>query len=80
MGDVKIEGYLVLEPTHVWGPNGVVTKAKLARATQRPPVLGNNERAVKISITVPASVFGPVAEVAVTVPEGDVIVPVVEVG
>jgi hypothetical protein len=77
---VEVEGYLVIAPTHVSPTDGCVTRAKFSKVTGRPPVMEGDERAVKITVRIPSSVFEPVAQIDVIVPEGDVIKPEVVVG
>lgn len=81
---VEVEGYLVIAPTHVSPTvsptDGRVTRAKFSKVTGRPPVMEGDERAVKITVRIPSSVFDPVAQIDVIVPESDVIKPEVVVG
>lgn len=72
------DGYLVIEP--VENQYGVISSAKFVKVTGRPPQMDGDQRAVKVRMQVPRAVFQPFATVDIRVPEGDVIMPVVEVG
>jgi hypothetical protein len=77
--DVAARGYLVLAPT--FSANGQLKSMKIDRVTRSfPQRLADGERVVPITISVPVSVFGSLPQVAIHVPEGDVIVPEVTVG
>ena len=65
---VRATGYLILEATRYVG--GRVKEMKLARVTQNPPSLTNNQISIKLNITVPMSVFDRgLALINISVPE-----------
>lgn len=74
---VFIRGFLVVEPTI--NSLGQVSGAKFAKITGRAPQMDGDQRAVHISMSLPKSVFYPVAEVKVEVDEVEVVYPEVEV-
>lgn len=60
---------------------GALQEIKLDRIVQqRPQALSNGERAFRLGIDIPESVFDPFAHIDITVPEGAVIQPQIEVG
>ena len=71
------QGYLVVEP--VESQHGNITSAKFAKVTGREPHMEGSQRAVKVRLRLPVSVFKPIVAVDVHVPEGDIVVPLVEV-
>lgn len=76
---MKATGWVVVQP--IYNHYGSLKDIKLSRITQNPPTsLSNGERAFRLSVEIPESVFDPFANVQVTVPESDVISPEVEIG
>jgi hypothetical protein len=76
---ITVDGFVVVEATE-YSITDKVLKAKYAKVTNRMPQLTGDQRAVRVRLTLPTSVFDPVATVRVTIPEGDVIYPDVVVG
>lgn len=65
---VRATGYLILEATRYVG--GKVCEMKLARITQNPPSLSNNQVSIKLNVMVPMSVFDRgLALINISVPE-----------
>lgn len=75
----KVSGWVVVVPKY--NRYGVLQDAKLDRITQsRPQALSNGERAFRLTIDIPSTVFDPFAEVTVSVSDAAVIAPEVEIG
>lgn len=79
MADHNAIGWVVVKP--VFTQYGALREVKLDRITQnRPQALGNGERAFRLTVTLPSSIFDPFALVDITVPEGALLEPEVVVG
>lgn len=77
--NLAASAWVVCAPTY--NPHGNLTAFRMVRIVQsRPSTLSNGERAFKLNLSVPISVFQPFANINVHVPEGDLIEPLVEVG
>lgn len=74
---LTITGFITIEA--LTNTYNLVTGGKFVKVTQGSPVLENNQRAIRLSVTVPAGVFSPIADVAVDVPEALVCAPEVTV-
>lgn len=72
-------GYMVVEPRYT--TFGSVKSIRLDRITQqRPTNLQGGEVAFRLEVALPASVFKPIGDVVINVPEGEIIEPEVTVG
>jgi hypothetical protein len=79
MSNLAASAWVVCAPTY--GHSGTLSGFRMVRIVQsRPSTLAGGERAFKLNVSVPMSVFQPFANVNVHVPEGDLIEPLVEIG
>lgn len=81
MSDDKVAGggWIVISPN--LAHNGKVKSMRIDRVTQTMPTnLRNNERTFHVSLFVPASVFQPLPNIHIDVPETAVVAPEVTVG
>lgn len=70
-------GYLTVEP--ILNAHGTVTGAKFVEVTQSKPHMENNQRAIRLQLTLPKEAFYPITDVAVKVPASLVVAPEVTV-
>lgn len=74
---ITVVGFVTIEP--FVNSHGTITGGKFVKVTQGSPCLENNQRAIRLSLTVPKDAFYPIADIAVEVPEALVCAPEVSV-